>query len=267
MKLNVLLPSRGRPQKLIQAVQMMHAKASNLHELGFVIGCDADDPDTIAATYTLALKIPRVAPFVTPRMPSLGGMANAMALRFPADAYASLADDLLIETLGWDHIIWNCWQQKPDGVWWWHTVSQAACPVVSEKWRAAAGGLYTDYFPFWWDDCWLMQLWMMASGEETLRGLPATLQDQANMTHRMRDLPFWTEFYASQKEARWQKAEEIAERLHWPKPKRREVMGDVKPDFFGRIAGIEERQGDRSPPTPEYLLAKQRAASIMAVAA
>ena len=263
MKLNVLLPSRGRPKRLISAVTLMHQKTSGRHDVSYIIGCDSDDPETIAAVYALSLKVPNVRPYCTVRLPSLGEMANRMAERFPADVYASLPDDVEIITQNWDYAIYASWMQRPDGVWWWHTETKAACPVVSEKWRSAAGGIYTDYFPFWWDDCWLMQVWIMASGGGCL-GLPATLEDKAYLTHRMRDLKFWTDFYVNRKEERWQRAEQIAAKLGWPKPQRGEVLGDVNDDFWGRIESIQEKQGDRGEPTQEYLKAKRRAELLMA---
>ena len=62
------------------------------------------------------------------------------------------------------------------------------------KWFKAAGYLYTSYFPFWWDDNWLIQLWAMASDGPQLF-IEGRLEDKPLATLRMRDLRFWTEFY------------------------------------------------------------------------
>lgn len=268
MRLNVLLPSRGRPTNLLNAVGSMHGKASGQHEVNYVIGCDADDQPTIAAAHLLRLRGPRVIPFCTVRLPCLGMMANIMAEKYPADVYCSLPDDVEILTQDWDQHVWAAWAARPDGLWWWQTlaVRPATCAIISEKWRQAAGQIYTDYFPFWWDDVWLMQVWHMASGTIG-QAVNATLDDRAFATHRMRDLRFWSDFYTSRKEERWQHAERIAANLGWPKPVRGEVHGDVREEFLRDIPKIEAHQGDKGPLTPEYLKAKARAEAMMKRAA
>ncbi len=55
---------------------------------------------------------------------------------------------------------------------------------LSEKWRAAAAGeVFTSHFPFWWDDMWLLDVWLNSSGSpmlplEVKQSAPHTYQHQ-----------------------------------------------------------------------------------------
>jgi hypothetical protein len=254
----------------MSAVQTMHRMASGKHQITYAIGCDADDPQTVAACYVLALGTPQISIYCMERIGSLGEVANRLAAKHPADVYCSLCDDVEILTPGWDEVIAKKLAARPDGVWWWEMPKGrqiATYAVVSDRWYRAAGYIFTDYFPFWWDDVWLLQLWNMASGENGA-GVGAFLSDIAIATHRLRDLHFWTKFYTSKRPERIAEAARIAKALGWPE---RQVngacLGDVRPAFWGEAADVERRQGDKSPPTPEYIRAKARAEAMMEKAA
>lgn len=264
MKISVVIPSRGRPFHLIKAVNLLHGMASGKHEVTYVVGCDEDDPRTMGAAYSLMIKVPKIEVFCTKRIGSLGQMANIMAAKYPADLYCSLCDDVEVRTAGWDDFLYKSWLGRPDGVWWWRTIKErpATYAIVSHKWLQAAGRIFTDYFPFWWDDVWLMQVWVMASGLPPLAA-DALLDDKAFATHRMRDLMFWTDFYTALKDERYQIAAGIAKNLGWPEQKNEVAICDVRPAFIAAANRIEATQGDKGPPTPEYIKAKLRAEKIL----
>jgi hypothetical protein len=208
------------------------------------------------------------------RTSSLGTMINQMALDVPADVYCAICDDMLVHTEGWDEKIREAWEAKPDGLWWWKNPpnSQTATwAIVSEKWRAAAGQIFTEYFPFWWDDIWLMQLWMLAS-EGPFLHVDAVCEDRPMRTSRMRDLRFWTDFFVGQLPARKAEAARIREALGWGPhtltPEAIDLFANrvcrMSPEFLESIEKIEWTQGEvKTPPTPEYLRAYERAKAIM----
>jgi len=247
--------------------------SSRLHAISYAIGYDSDDPATGEAAYMLGLGEPVVIPYCSERIGSLGQMVNNIAAKTPADVYCSLCDDVEILSRNWDHTIYANWLEQPDGVWWWRALKErpATYAVVSHKWYEAAGYIFTDYFPFWWDDVWLMQVWNLASGKLPL-GIDAFLDDRAFATHRMRDLRFWTDFYTVLKPQRLSEAARIGRALGWPPNGKSLViengvpLGDVRPGFLTEIPGIEAHQGDKGPATPEYLAAKQRAEHMMRTA-
>ncbi len=265
MKISVVIPSRKRPFHLIKAISCLHALASRKHEITYVVGYDHDDPETAGALYTLMIKVPNVKGFCTVRIGSLGQMANLMAEAYPADVYCSLCDDVEVLSPNWDDAIYRSWSAYPAGLWWWRTLKErpATYAIVSDIWFRAAGKIFTDYFPFWWDDVWLMQVWHMASGGPAL-AVDALLDDKAFATTRMRDLLFWSDFYTSRKDERRQQAAAMARALGWSAKQIDDNVCDVRAEFLAQATTIEQRQGDKGPPSPEYIRAKKRAEALMA---
>ena len=225
----------------------------------------AADLETAAAAYMLKAADVPVRWRVAPRGPSLGNLVNELSLIAPADVYCSLCDDIVCETQGWDRQIAEHWTARSDGVWWWITQNDATFAIVSEKWRAAAGRIFTDYFPFWFDDGWLLQVWLYAAGEPG-QMLPIKLLDRAPSTHRMRDSVLWNEFFYSDRcrAERMEEAERIRKALGWP-----DVSHDPALEFKLRadaaewLAKVEDRRGDKAPPTPEYVQALDRIKGLM----
>lgn len=276
MRLTVIIPSRGRQFQLLATIRCLQQAESGNHAVTYIVGCDADDPATIGMCQMLVLGSPKGGPVRVrcfERTGSLGAMVNQMSLDVPGDVYCSLCDDVLVTTAGWDEKIAAAWLAKPDGVWWWKTDEKrpATYAIVSEKWRAAAGRIFTDYFPFWWDDIWLMKVWMLASEGPWLH-VDAWLEDRPAATLNMRDLRFWSDFYMSQKGARLADAERIREALGWPRTIDAQRFSDeidkLAPEFWATCEKIEADQGETAKPAaPSYLRSKARAESMMKEAA
>lgn len=269
MRISVLIPSRGRPVGLYDAVKSMTWRTSGEHDVRYVIGCDADDEPTREMAMAMWGEGMPVVPHIAARQPSLGGLVNMLALKCPADVYCSLADDVYIATNGWDKEIAEAWQAKPDGVWWWLTQNDATYAIVSEKWRAAAGRIFTDYFTFWFDDGWLLQVWLYASGMPG-QMLKIHLEDRPRKTHRMRDTTIWNDFYWSPRCQRERMAEalRIRKALGWPDVEHDPALDmKLRADANEWLAKVEDRRGDKDPPTPEYLAALGRIQDMMKEAA
>ena len=269
MKLTVIIPSRGRHFRLWLAVGTLRELESGKHEVTYAVGCDEDDQDTINVCDVMKLD-GRFAYGIFRRMGSLGAMDNKLAELVPGDAYVILADDLALTAKGWDDKIAEAYATRPDGVYWWKckTDPPSLAPVISHAWFKAAGYLFTDYFPFWWDDLWLMKVWILAAEAPPIY-IDAYLKDTPVHTHRMRDLRFWTDFYQSREPERISEAKRIAAALGWPLTVTGELAKAVMPGpvagWFEQIDRIERDQGDtHKPATPEYLKAKARAESLMA---
>lgn len=273
MKISVIIPTRRRPYHLEVVIGALHDLCSRMHDITYVVGCDDDDIATIGMAHVISTRGPKVETFCTRRMGSLGNMVNVMAAKYPADVYCSLCDDVEPLTPGWDHILFLHWAQRPDGVWWWRTdkARPATYAIVSDKWYRASGRIFTDYFPFWWDDVWLLQVWNMASRQIPMQA-EVWLKDRSFATHRMRDLQFWAKFYESRRTERIMEANRITKALGWPLEPlslRQDgiplQIGDLKPGFLEEAPKIEKAQGEvNSPPSPEYVAAKRRAEALMA---
>lgn len=260
--MSVLIPSRGRPAGLTRTIGTMHGKESGANTVRYIVGCDLDDPETISAAMDMWKAGLPVMPVVGPRGPSLGALANRLAEKHPADVYVSMGDDIEVLTDGWDATIAEAWRKQPDGLWWWCAANGATLAIVSDKWHAAAERLYTNYFPFWYDDMWLIEVQRYATGRVGDR-LDIWVADKGvGFSHRMRDLPFWDEFFWSRREERKAEGAKIADRLGWPLIASLDGLDlERNPDFDP--AALEAKQGDPRPPTPEYLAALARARTLM----
>lgn len=258
MRISVLIPSRGRPPGLHAAVTSLHGKASGEHEVRYVIGCDAGDDDTIDLALGLWNEGLPAVPHIAARLPSLGALVNRLAAKCPADVYCSLADDVEILTEGWDRIIAAEWNADPAGVWWWCTTGEADYAIVSETWRAAAGRIFTDIFPYWHDDGWLAQVQRYVTGRMGQR-IDIWLEDRARSTHRLHDLREWQDFFWSpeMRAERRAEARRIAETLGLPPVENLDALDLGRATDFDCEA-VEKAQGPRTPPTPEYLIALAR---------
>lgn len=256
----------------MQKLQAVDGEGKPVHQVVYVIGADADDTETIGMGKLLVTPSLRGGPIcmrVFPRTPSLGEMVNRLALDAPAEVYCSLCDDVLVLTEGWDAKIAEAVEAKPDGVFWWRTDEKRAATyaIVTEKWRAASGRIFTDYFPFWWDDVWLLHVWMLAS-EDAWHYVDAELEDRPQSTQRMRDLRFWGDFYLSRHDERLAEAARIRAALGWG-PYTVDVNAfaekacALSQEFFADAHNVEARQGEKTPPTPEYVRAKARAQELM----
>ena len=275
MKITAIIPSRGRSFQLLATIRTAQKLESGKHEVTYIVGCDSDDPETIGMCQLMKAGSAaggQVTAHCFERTGSLGAMVNQMCRDVPGDVYCSMCDDMLIVTPGWDDKIAEAVGRAPDGVFWWKTDEKrpATWAIVTDNWLKAAGQMFTEYFPFWWDDLWLLETWVMAS-EGPLLFIDAEAEDRPAKTMRMRDLQFWTDFYESQRPARIAAAKRIAAALGKPTTGITEKLSaavlNLSPDFLRDIPKIEAGQGERSPPTPEYLAAKARAETLMKEAA
>lgn len=239
---------------LQEAVASLRDAESGQNEIAYVIGVDADDLDTAMAPLARGI---RGMWQIAERFPSLGARVNALSLEVPADVYCSLCDDVVCTTPHWDALIAEAWQARPDAVWWWSASNGATYAIVSEKWREAAGRIFTEYFPFWFDDGWLADLWLRATGEHCLQ-LDIALEDRGAKTHRLRNLVEWFDFFWSAKAQQEREAEAavIAAKLGWPAVEGRTMQ--LRPDARETFARWDVSRRDPSPPTPEYTVARER---------
>lgn len=253
--------------QMVAALESFKSQESGKHEVVYGVACDVDDQATMGTCEMLKTRMP-LCHDVRLRTPSLGGRINMLAEYMPAEVYCSIADDMLCMTKGWDERIAEAHALNPSGVWWWqtHYPQPALWAIVSERWRAAAGQIFTDYFPYWFDDIWLLELWVLAAEQPFLQ-IDAKAADHPKQTMRMRDLAFWHEFWHYTRPQRVKHAKEIAAKLGWKEPICADILATVigrpVPEFVDNISKIEQGQGELAPPTLEYIKAKSRAQEIM----
>lgn len=272
MKLNVLIPSRGRPYQLAAAIYSLFLCASEKHDITFCVACDDDDEPTKEVLKVLRAQIPLFVR-IGPRPDSLGSVANDLSEHWRADAYAVWADDLICATYGWDEKVAQAVEKTPHGVFWWNTARGVPTfvPVVTERWRKAAGAIFTEHFPFWYDDLWLHELWVMATDADPIT-LDCDVVDKPRSTQRMRELRFWHDFYTHMRAERVLQGRAIAKALGLPEPvigphlaKRLNEMSVVTDEFLDDIQ--VKNKAETTPPNAQYIATKARAEELMRKAA
>lgn len=270
MDITVIIPSRMRVRKLATALTSMQYLESGKNRVHYYVILDDDDEDTHEFCLKLKKENFPLGFRRGPRFETMGGVVNDVANYAKADVYLVINDDTLCLSLNWDQTISEACEKTPYGVFWWKNALpvETLYPIVTEKWRQVAGGIFTDHYPYWFDDLCLIELWMMATDQEAIF-LDCMLIDKPIHTHRMRDLRFWQQVYNKTRPLRVEKSIEIAEKLGLPKPMSpRLFAAEIDKVFCGmtaeRLHEIEVGQGDINiTPDPSYLSVKARMNAFM----
>ena len=268
MKISVLIPSRGRVRQLAASLTALWMCESGENEVHYCVACDDDDQDTREFLHAARMELP-INARIGPRPDNLGGVANDLALHWPADVYQVFGDDLLCITYGWDRNLADAARKTPHGVFWMRSArkDESLVPAVTEKWRAAAGGIFTEHFPFWFDDLWLIELWVMATDADPIY-VENVVVDKPVSTHRMRDLEFWARFFYSMRQNRVEHGREIARNLGFPSPKIGQEfanrMNRYEPLSAAFSAKVElSNKAETGEPSEQYLMMKARAQELL----
>jgi hypothetical protein len=270
MNIIVFLASRGNPASLQSVIVSSSALASDANAIRYAVGIDEDDPATFDTMDQLARKLPGVNAVRAPAPKALGAALNNLLAAFPGDVYVLLTDRTFVLTPRWDLAVAQAASRTPHGVFWLtHPDLPSSCifPVVTRGWLNAAAPIFTDYFPFWFDDTWLAELWLFATGAAPIM-LPVHAFRQSHKTARLRDLEFWYRFFFALRPMRIARASEIASRLALPAvdpdPIRRNLERSDA-ELLARVPRIEAEYGvTGAVPDARYLEAKVRAETILA---
>lgn len=272
MDISIIIPSRGRVRGLEAVLYSLHYLQSGEHNIRYGVICDDDDLPTIMACREMRELIPlgyRIGPRQETMGSTINDMANRMHAEKPCDVYGVINDDILCVSIDWDKAIAKAVSQTPHGVFWWNNDyhMDALYPIVTETWRQAAGGIFGENFPFWYDDLCLIELWCMATEQDPLR-IDASIVDKPVKTQRMRELKFWQSVYTKTRKLRVQQGKEIAKKLGLPIPQTGEIFAQRLTDALIAmddvyLAQIEKNQGETTEPDAAYLRAKQKAKALL----
>ena len=271
MKISVLCASRNNMPNLRTILGALDMLASGNHEIKYVVSADIDDDKTTGYVRVWSVSEIGNIEMVMTHRDCLGSKWNRAAVAFPADVYALVTDRALCITPYWDNVIADAYSKDDTRITWWSTSAGPVIPIVPRKWMEAAGQIYTDYFPFWFDDTWLQELSAMVHGMP-MYGVEAAcfIAKKNPVTKRMRDLRFWMDFFIAKRPERMEHAERIREKLGLPDP-------DMKPvnDWFESNEALwakdwkkwQDAMQDNSEPEESYRLAKKSAEEFMNVKA
>lgn len=268
MKIDVIIPSRGREQSLQAVLVSLHAMESGSNEVRYTVLCDEDDQLTRATAHTLRDVDVRVV--CTPR-----GLVNAreneIIAKSDADAFMPWADDLFCLAAHWDEITRRVLEKVPAFSWQEIQDPQNHTAIVlSREWVKAAGRFFPEHFPFWFADTWLKEVFGFVYGGDMPIVDYLQFSHKRTPTQQMRDLGFWFGVFAFTRKERIAEAERIAHAygLEWKQRvqlKNLFEQGDAAQ--MERVPQYEATFGaNRGEPSAAYLAAKERAEALLSVA-
>ena len=278
MKISVLCASRNNASNLRTIIGALDMLQSGKNDIKYIIGCDLDDDDTkyvkqekdFYRNYPpLDLRMDGVnLDFCfAGRSSNLGATWNRIAKESHSELYAIVTDRALCITPHWDLYLADIYSKDDTKVFWWKTNAGPVIPIAPRKWLEAAGQLYTEYFPFWFDDTWLQELSILVHGLP-IYGTQATcfIAKKNPMTNRMRDLRFWMDFFIAKRPERIVHAEKIRKKLglHEPDVKPIEEWLNSNEDLWDKEwKNWEKIAGDKSEPDETYIVAKKSAEEFL----
>ena len=194
MKIDVIIPSRGNPTRLMAVLTCFDQLSTGNHEVTYRIICDMDDPLTCKAAESLKLNTA-----IHIGTGNLQTRMNDAAKEGDAQIVTTAADDVFPLAQDWDGILAVAdaknipafsWQEVRDP-------TNHTNLVFSRKWLKAVGRMLSEYFPFWFGDTWVAEVFEMAFTQPMpiISNLP--WGGRRGKTRGMRDLAFWFEFFAA----------------------------------------------------------------------
>ncbi len=265
MNIAVMMASRGAHASLQAVLKTSAALASGRHMISYVLGIDHDDQVTQQAAANFSHPPFSVQPVLGDKPAGMGELFNRLMNSSDADAYVHITDRTHFLTPRWDVIVEQAVAKVPHGVFWLtHPDLPTSCifPVITRRWLDAAGAVFTDYFPFWFDDTWLAETWLFATGVAPMM-LPVQAWRQPHKTAKLRDLEFWYRFFFALRPERMQVARDIARKLGLAAVNQdgiRRAMEQSDAQLLARVPQIEAEYGmPGGEPDGGYLAAKARA--------
>jgi len=149
------------------------------------------------------------------RTKSQGRMYNILWERCTTNPgiYMVCTDDYLFITKFWDNIVREIFNRYSDRILIAHAIDQvgpkgiASFPFLSAEWINILGRIFSEFFPFWFDDIWLSQVAMMVQRKFSLNDIQMKPQGGGRrLTLRMKNLSFWYKFFLNTMEERIEEA-------------------------------------------------------------
>lgn len=213
MKITIGLPSRNRPAGLLSVLASMDGISSGQNKITYAVILDDDDYVTLEQFehWQKSGMVPEgVKTFIGDRSKGIHARFNEAMRSCPADIYSQACDDAWPLAFKWDALLAGAaqmpafsWQECNDP-------ANATYPVISHKWLEAVGRFYPEYFPFWFADTWIAEVYALAFAKPigVVNQLP--MGGKRGNTQGMRDLAFWFEFFAATRVERIEEAKAVA---------------------------------------------------------
>lgn len=225
MKIDVIVPSRGHPLRLMSVLTCFDALATGNNEVAYRIVCDEDDQLTAKAIG----KLPGITTIIHSGVGPLSPRMNSAALESDAELITNAGDDTFPLAQYWDDIIASGLDQGHD-MFSWQEVNDPTnntMLVFSKRWLKAVGRMLPEYFPFWFGDTWVAEVYELAL--QHAMPIVTNLQwgGKRGKTKGMFDLAFWFEFFAATRCERIAEARAVCFALDKPFTENLEMLADM----------------------------------------
>jgi hypothetical protein len=218
----VLIPSRGRAEGLRSLLQSYERSTSRKDKLEVWVYADSDDAPTIELLKENPFSFPLHA-VVGGATDTQGEMYNIMRAAKPdgAGIYMISGDKGVFDTPDWDGITRQAFDAVPDRVLYayprdsFNKGSFGTYSFISGEFANAIGRIFTEHFPFWYDDKWLFELGLFIGRK---RVLDYDVELKLGPTMRMQNLLFWEHFYHQTLDERLRDSEALARLIYAANP-------------------------------------------------
>jgi len=230
MKINIGLPSRGRPLDMVASAISLIRLSSGVHDITITLGVDEDDAPTRRMADQLT---ENCTALVTPRHCGLGNLVNALCATTLEDAAFMLwSDRISVTTLGWDQELAVGCMQFPNRPIWLDSVHLAGAGqfILPPAWRAVQGPPCPPLYPFWFIDTAVEEIDAYVHGFPRIALAAKAAGPRGFKTNRMRDVEFWIDLFQAQRGQRLAEAERI-----------RKELGALAVDTDPYVAHFEQR--------------------------
>ncbi len=202
--ISLLLPTRGRPEFLARVFDSIAKTVGDADGMDAWVYVDHDDPVTKQYVHSESyLRYPfRINWVLGERTLSQGQMVNVLRERCTTNPgiYLPCADDYLFKSRKWDDAIRAAFDRYLDRIVLGYIPNphsapeQVSFPILSAHWTNITGRIFTEFFPFWFDDTWLDHVSGMVRRKVRIE-IQAESIGGVGKTPRLKNLPFWQSFF------------------------------------------------------------------------
>lgn len=194
---------------------------------------------------------------------------NEVVASSDADVFMQWADDLFCLTPLWDDMIAHAIKQVP--AFSWQEVQDPknhTAIVISKEWAKATGRFYPEYFPFWFADTWMKEVFCYLYGHDMPIVNQLRFSHKRQKTTNMHDLAFWFRFFTYTRSERINEAKKIAAACgrEWTEyPEITQIFERADALQLEKVPQYELAFGGNGIPSASYLKAKEKAEQMMSV--
>ena len=165
MKIDMLIPTRARPSRLHTFLQSLQNHTAQIDKLCAAVYVDEDDMTTCEEVERLQRDFPFAKFVVGPRIDNGGDRWNALCRVTDGEIVGIGADDVIVQTSGWDDKVRAAFEARPDRILLVHVRDGINGPekvtngFVSRKSVDIVGYYLPSHFKMLWVDTWLEEVY------------------------------------------------------------------------------------------------------------